>query len=125
MKLAPLLVTLVLLAAGLVHLLPAVGVLGAPRLAALYGVAIDDPTLLLLMRHRALLFGVLGVLLLIAAGSPPLQPWALGAGLVSTASFVVLAGAAQPLAPPLRSVVWIDAVLALALLLGLGLRLLR
>jgi hypothetical protein len=125
MKIAPLLVTLALLAAGLVHLLPAAGVLGAQRLAALYGVAIADPSLLLLMRHRALLFGVLGVLMLAAAWSPPLQPWALGAALVSTASFVVLAMGADTLAAPLRTVMWIDVGLAVVLLIALLLRLLN
>ena len=125
MKITPLVVTVVLLAAGLVHLLPAVGVLGPQRLGALYGVAIADPSLLLLMRHRALLFGVLGVLMLAAAASPPLQPWMLGAGLASTASFVVLAAGADPLGAPLRTVMWIDVVLSAALAVALTLRLLN
>jgi hypothetical protein len=92
-------VTLVLLVAALVHLLPLTGVLGAPRLAALYGVAIGEPALLVLMRHRAVLFGVLGAFMLHAAWSPPLQTWALGAALASTASFVVIALGSAPLRP--------------------------
>jgi len=125
MKITSLVVTLVLLATALVHLLPVAGVLGAQRLSALYGVAITDPSLLLLMRHRALLFGVLAALMLAALVSEPLQPWALGAGLVSTASFVVLALGPDKLAPPLRTVMWIDVVLAAALALALGLRVLH
>ena len=114
-------VTGTLLVAGLFHVLPVAGVLGAERLASLYGVAVGDPALLLLMRHRAVLFGVLGAFMLHAAWSPPLQGWALAAGLVSTASFVALAMAA-PLTPALRTVMWIDVALFAALLAALGLR---
>ncbi len=39
---------------------------GRRRLEALYGVDIEDPNLLLAMRHRAVLFGLLGGLLLAA-----------------------------------------------------------
>ena len=56
------LVTLLLLVAGVIHLLPLSGVLGAQRLAALYGLAFDEANLLLMMRHRAVLFGLLGAL---------------------------------------------------------------
>jgi hypothetical protein len=114
--------TLALLAAGIVHLLPLTGVLGAPRLAALYGVAIDDPSLLVLMRHRAVLFGVLGAFMLHAAWSPPLQLWALGAAFASTASFVWIAASSAPLSPALRTVMWIDIALAALLLGALALR---
>jgi len=115
-------ITLALLAAGLVHLLPLTGVLGAPRLAALYGVALDDQSLLALMRHRAVLFGVLGAFMLHAAWSPPLQAWALGAALASTASFVRIAASGASLTPPLRTVMWIDVVLAVLLLVAFALR---
>jgi hypothetical protein len=116
-------VMLALIVAAVVHLLPLSGVLGAPRLAALYGVAIDDPTLLVLMRHRAVLFGVLGAFMLHAAWSPPLQAWALGAGFVSTTSFVWIAMHGGVLTLPLRTVMWIDVAIAVALLVALVLRL--
>ncbi len=115
-------VTGVLLVAAIVHLLPLSGVLGAPRLAALYGVAIDAPALLVLMRHRAVLFGVLGAFMLHAAWQPALQPWTLVAGLVSTASFVAIAAGSTALSPALRTVMWIDVVLVVLLLVALVLR---
>src|SRR5690606_19933751 len=43
--------------AALVHLLPLAGVSGSAALQRLYGIAFDDPSLQLLMQHRALLFG--------------------------------------------------------------------
>lgn len=81
-----------LLLAGIIHLLPLSGVAGARRLEALYGVAFDDPTTLLLMRHRAVLFGLLGCLLVYAVLRPGLRTVAFALGLGSALSFIVLAG---------------------------------
>lgn len=80
-----------LLLAAVIHLLPLAGVLGASRLTALYGVPFDDPNLAILMRHRAVLFGLLGAFLALAAFRPTLQPMAFLAGFVSVLSFLYLA----------------------------------
>lgn len=125
MRLASPLITAALTVAGIVHLLPAAGLLGAERLAALYGVAIPGDDLLLLMRHRAMLFGVLGAFMLHAAWSPALQAWALAAGLASTLGFVVLAWGSPWLTPALRTVMWIDVGLGVALAVGLVVKLQR
>lgn len=85
------LIALALLVTGVIHLLPLAGVTGAPRLATLYGVDIADPNLVLLMRHRAVLFGLLGVYLCGAAFRPAWRTSALVAGFVSVVSFLVLA----------------------------------
>lgn len=85
------LVSLMLLVAALIHLAPLSGVLGGERLAALYGIGFDEPNILILMRHRAVLFGMLGVFLLLAAFMPKLQGVAIGAGLASIVSFLWLA----------------------------------
>lgn len=76
---------------GIIHLLPLSGVLGASRLAGLYGIPINEPNLEILMRHRAVLFGLLGVFLLYAAFRPSLQWIAILAGFISVSSFMVLA----------------------------------
>ena len=55
--------TALIFGVGLVNLLPVSGVLSANRLQALYGVAIEDVNFLVLMRHRAVLFGIVGGLL--------------------------------------------------------------
>ena len=85
------LVSAMLLAVAVIHLLPLSGVLGAARLTALYGIPIDEPNLAILMRHRAVLFGMLGGFLVYAAFAPRLQVAAVGAGFVSVASFLWLA----------------------------------
>ncbi len=76
---------------GIIHVIPISGVLGSAALTRLYGIPIDDPSLVVLMRHRAVMFALLGALLLGAAWRPDWQVAATVTGLVSTASFVVLA----------------------------------
>lgn len=83
--------TVALLVAGLIHLLPVPGVMGAATLARLYGVEVVDPNMAILLQHRALLFGVLGVLMLSAIALPGLRLTALAIGLFSATSFIVVA----------------------------------
>jgi hypothetical protein len=104
-----------LLVAALIHLLPVAGVLGAERLQALYGVAMDDPNLVLLMRHRAVLFGIVGVLLAASAFVPALRTTALLVGGASALSFLALAWASTGLNPALARVVVADIVAVVAL----------
>jgi len=85
------LISLSLIITGIIHLLPITGVLGADKLAMLYGASFDDPNLTILMRHRAVLFGLLGTLLVLAAFKPSLQPLAFVFGFVSVLSFLWLA----------------------------------
>jgi hypothetical protein len=108
--------------AALIHLLPLPGLLGAQALQALYGIEIVDPGLLLLLRHRALLFGLLGIGLLL---SIPRREWRapmLVAGIASTAAFLLLALDGPAPGPELQRVVRVDVVafgaLVLAALLG-------
>ena len=46
-------VSAALILVAIIHLLPLAGVLGSERLASMYGITVDDPDLLILMRHRA------------------------------------------------------------------------
>ena len=85
------LISAALIVVAIIHLLPLAGVLGGERLGALYGIRLDEPNLAILMRHRAVLFGMLGVFLLYAAFRPAFQLVALVAGFVSVLSFLCLA----------------------------------
>ena len=87
----PYLLRAMLIVIGLIHLLPVTGVLGNERLAQLYGMAFTDPNLSILMRHRAVLFGLLGGFLIYAAFRPDFQPVALIVAGVSVLSFLALA----------------------------------
>jgi drug/metabolite transporter superfamily protein YnfA len=103
---------------GIIHLLPLTGVLGVSRLQALYGVTIDDPNLEILMRHRAVLFGILGAFLIYAAFRPGLQLAALIAGAVSVISFLVIAGMVNGYNTGIARVVTADIVAVVCLMIG-------
>jgi hypothetical protein len=84
-------ISTMLVISAIIHLLPLAGVLGAERLSTLYGLPFDEPNLAILMRHRAVLFGLLGCFLIYAAFQPQLQPLAIIAGFISVISFLWLA----------------------------------
>jgi len=102
----------------LVNLLPVSGILGAARLEALYGMPFEDAGLVLLMRHRAVLFGLVGGLLLAAAVRPTLRRTAATIGLGSMLSFVVLAAPPGAYVAALQRVFWVDVVASLLLILA-------
>ena len=106
-----------LVVVGVIHLLPLTGVLGRGQLESLYGTDISDPNLLLLMRHRAVLFGLLGAFLVYAAVTPAFHPAALILAAGSVVSFLGLAQALGAHTPQVRRVVTADLV-ALALLVA-------
>ena len=108
--------TTLILLTGLVNLLPVSGVLSANRLLALYGLALEDPNLLILMRHRAILFGIIGGLLVASAFHSPLRPVGLAVGLISMLSFVLIAWLVGSYNSELRRVVMVDLVASFALL---------
>ncbi len=91
-------VVLVLVAA--IHALPVIGVLGASKLAQLYGVTAHDP-------------------------NPELHRLALLAGLSSTVSFLALASHAEVLSAGVMSVVRADWFALVLLLLAAAIRLTR
>jgi hypothetical protein len=109
-------VTAVLLVVAFIHGVPALGMFGTVRLARLYGLAIEDAGLLLLLRHRAVLFGLLAGFLAAAAFAPARHGQGLLAGIVSVGSFLGLAAGRRGLNTALARVYWVD-VLALCLLL--------
>ena len=111
------LVSAALVIVGLIHLLPVSGILGGDRLTALYGVGAADPNLQLLLRHRAVLFGLLGLFLVFAAFRPGLQPLAFAAGCASVVSFLVLARGFE-LTPQIARVVLADWIALACLVAG-------
>jgi len=109
-----------LVVAGLIHLLPVSGVAGSQALTRLYGIEVTDPNAAILLQHRALLFGVLGVLMLSAAALPSLRLAALAVGLFSAASFIVVALAVGGYNASIGRVVTADVIAAVLLAAGLA-----
>lgn len=102
--------------ASLINLGPLVGALSSKRLLALYGIEIEEPNLSILMRHRAVLFGIVGTLLAVSAFYLPLRPTAYAAGFVSMLSFVLIARLVGGSNAQLKRIVTIDLVGSAALL---------
>jgi hypothetical protein len=112
------LVTTMLVIVSAVHLLPLSGVFGGERLSAVYGIAFDEPNLLILMRHRAVLFGLLGLFMIVAAFKPSFQLAAFVAGFVSVVSFLWLAYSTGGYNAAISRVVAVDIAALACLLVG-------
>lgn len=108
MRVVSLLVPTMLAVVAVIHFLPVIGVLSAGRIEALYRTPVVDANVEIMLRHRAVLFGLLAAALAWAALDPRWRGVALVGGLVNVASFVVLAVAVGGYNEALRRVVWID-----------------
>jgi hypothetical protein len=114
------LVSVGLIVAAVIHILPLSGVVGSDRLASLYGVFFDDPNLEILLRHRAVLFGILGFFLLVAAFRPSLQTAAFVVGFVSVVSFLLLAWSVGGYNAQIARVYWADIIALVFLVIGVS-----
>ena len=114
------LTALALLTVGIIHLIPLSGVLGPEHLVRLYGAAPSDPSALILMRHRAVLFGIVGGVCVLAAFKPALQWLALVLGSFSVISFLWLAWSTDGFNAHLQRVVVADVLALLCLAAGAG-----
>jgi hypothetical protein len=112
--------TLLVLVAAAINLAPVLGAVAPERMTALYGVDLEDPNLQILMRHRAVLFGLVGGLLLVAAFHPPLRTLGYAVGFSSMLSFLLIAWRVGGYSAEIRRVILID-VVGIAALAGAGL----
>jgi len=96
--------------AGAINLIPIVGASGGASLMRLYGVQVDDPDLLLLLRHRAMLLSAAGLAMLVAAARPSWRPGAGLLGLASMASFAAICLAQGSVGSSLQRVLVVDLV---------------
>ena len=108
-----------LLLVALIHALPLIGVVGASKLETLYGISVRDLNLELLLRHRAVLFGLLAAFLAYAAFQPLLHRLALFSALVSVLAFLLLAWQIATYNAAISRVVLVD-LIALAALIVAG-----
>ncbi len=104
------LITACLIVVGLINIAPVLGVLSATRLEAAYAVQLADDNLVILMRHRALLFGVLGGFILFSAFAPAYQGAAMVMAGVSMLGFALLVMHQGGYNPSLFKVLIVDLV---------------
>ena len=77
---------------GTIHLMPVAPVFVPETLQRLYGIAPSDTTLLVLLRHRALLLALVGILCLWATWWSPVRPAALLAAAINIFGFFAFYG---------------------------------
>lgn len=77
--------------AGAIHLIPVSGLLGQSQLTSLYGIQFQEPNILILMRHRAVLFGLVGGFMIKAAFQKSIQNIAICSGLMAAGSYLYIA----------------------------------
>ncbi len=109
-----------LLIAGMINAIPALIAFLPDKITTSYGITVPDANFELLLRHRAVLFGVIGGLMIYSAVTKKQYDLATFAGLVSMISFLVLYfGIEGPINSALTKVMQIDAFAIMLLLIGL------
>jgi hypothetical protein len=109
---------------GLMNFIPIIGVISAEQLTELYGVSIDSADLETLLRHRAVMLGLVGGFLLLAAFRPSLRMPAVSIGLVSMVTFVFLSYTTGDVGAEINKIAIADIVgsIAAAVILAVELR---
>lgn len=107
-----------MLFAAAIQCLPIVGVAGRAALRRLYAVSIEDSATDLLLRHRAVVLALLGVVIAVGALRPAHRSLALCVGLASKGAFLILWAKSPPLGAALARVARADVLSALALALA-------
>ena len=105
-------------ALAIIHILPALSGLSGTRLAGLYGISPQEKTLMTLLQHRAVLFGLVACACVYAAYVPSVR-WAVLIGtVVSMGSFLLIALPRGQMVGALRKIIIVDGI---GLLIAAGL----
>ncbi|MBB6521263.1 phosphopantetheine adenylyltransferase [Pseudoteredinibacter isoporae] len=97
-----------LIIVGLINIVPVLGVLSVENLEEAYGIALASNDLAILMRHRALLFGILGGFVLYSAFTQAFQTAAMIMAGVSMIGFAVLVNSVEGVNESINKVLLID-----------------
>ena len=83
-------ISLCLLLVGLINFIPVFGILSVEKLISAYAVSIEGNDMAILLRHRALLFGILGGFIIFSAFKPHYQTVAMVMAGISMIGFAYL-----------------------------------
>lgn len=110
----------ILFLTGFVNLLPALLVFMPQRMEQAYGITLPDSNYALLLRHRAVLFGIVGGLMLFSSISRQYYSLACTVGLVSMVSFMILYYIIGPnqIHIALKKIMWTDVVASVVLIIA-------
>lgn len=118
-------ITFCLVVVGLINVAPVLGVISAQKLESAYAITLASNDLVILMRHRALLFGILGAFIIYSAFNPFYQSAAMLMGGVSMIGFALLVLAVGGYNEAVGKVLLIDIIGLLFLLAALLLKYVR
>jgi hypothetical protein len=109
-----------LFVAGLINLLPSMLAFLPDKISKSYGIEIPNANYELLLRHRAILFGIIGGLMIFSSIVKKYYEIATIAGLISMTSFILLYFLIdRDISSELKKVMVIDILASLILLIGL------
>lgn len=109
-----------LFVAGLINLLPSMLAFLPYKISKSYGIEIPNANYELLLRHRAILFGIIGGLMIFSSIVKKYYEIATIAGLISMTSFILLYFLIdRGISSELKKVMVIDILASLILLIGL------
>lgn len=103
-------ITFCLVVVGLVNFAPLLGVVSAQKLESAYGITLNSNDLIILMRHRALMFGLLGGFVLVSAFFAVYQIPAMIMAAVSMVGYAILVHSVGDYNPSIHKVLVIDYV---------------
>ena len=106
---------------GLINFTPSLLVFFPHKIASSYGIDIPNSNHELLLRHRAVLFGIIGGIMLFSAITKKYYDLSFVIGLVSMLSFIILFLLVNNINPSLTKVMKIDIIGLVFLLIGYGL----
>ncbi len=109
---------LLLFIVGVINFLPVFGLFSANQMAQVYAVDLANNELQMLMRHRALLFGIIGGFVLCALFKPKYQPVAMIMAGISMVGFLVLVWMVGDTNEAILNVTRVDVVGILCLVLA-------
>ena len=115
-------ISFLLLVIAAIHFVPVIGFTGVAQLESLYGISINSPDLEILMRHRAILFGLLGFVFTLAAFKPIYQPLAFILAAASLLPFFFLVGVSDTYGEAISTIVVGDVIALSALIVAVALR---
>ncbi len=114
-----------LIIVGLINFLPVMGVISAMRLEEAYSIELASNDLIILMRHRALLFGLVGGFIIYSAFKPIYRSAAMLFAGVSMVGFVALAHLTGNFNENINQIMLVDYVGIVLLGIAVGIRTFR
>ena len=111
-------ILILLFVVGLINFLPIIGVLSADKLSAAYSVELIGNDIVILMRHRALLFGIIGGFIFFSLFKPLYQEAAMVMAAISMIGFLYFIWAVDGHNDALSKIAMVDVIGIVCLLIA-------